>query len=181
MSEVAHALADALAMAGDHARRRGLPAFEEAQPLVIAEIGADGREHLLTPRAAAAWRRMQAAARDDGVSLFVASAFRSIARQTEIIRAKLDAGELLDDVLAVCAPPGYSEHHSGCAVDITEGSAPELEEIFAETAAYRWLCARAGEFGFTLSYPRDNRWGFRYEPWHWCFRSGIAASARREP
>jgi D-alanyl-D-alanine carboxypeptidase len=44
-----------------------------------------------------------------------------------------------------------------------------LEVDFEQTAAFAWLTAHAHEFGFRLSYPRGNEWGFQYEPWHWCF------------
>ena len=27
--------------------------------------------------------------------------------------------------------------------------------------------AKAGDFGFSMTYPRDNPWGISYEPWHW--------------
>src|SRR5207248_5505451 len=90
----------------------------EAQGLVGAAIGDDGREYLLTPAAAAKWREMSPAALTDGVVVQIASAFRSIDRQAEIIRAKLAEGLSLDAVLCVSAPPGYSEHHSLVGRDI---------------------------------------------------------------
>ena len=114
---------------------------------------------------------MSAAALTDGVVIQIASAFRSIDRQAEIIRAKLAEGLSLDAVLCVSAPPGYSEHHSGRAVDVTtnEGAAA-LEREFENTLAFRWLSKNAGRFGFVLSYPAGNPQGYDYEPWHWCFR-----------
>ena len=69
------------------------------------------------------------------------------------------------------APPGFSEHHSGRALDLsTEGFAP-LEEAFERSEAFKWLCGNGGRFGFTLSYPRGNRYGIVYEPWHWLYRN----------
>jgi zinc D-Ala-D-Ala carboxypeptidase len=146
---------------------RSLALQDEAQELAVAEIGEDGREHLLAPAAAKAWRELRAAAQADGVSLRIVSAFRSVERQAELVQAKLARGESLAAVLAVSAPPGYSEHHSGCAVDLaTEGAAP-LEEEFEKTVAFRWLQANARRFGFSLSFPRGNAYGYAYEPWHW--------------
>ncbi len=106
-----------------------------------------------------------------GVIIKIVSAFRSVDRQAEIIRAKLAEGLSLDAVLCVSAPPGYSEHHSGRAIDVTtdEGAAP-LEPEFEKTRAFRWLSKNAGQFGFALSFPADNPYGYDYEPWHWCFR-----------
>lgn len=70
---------------------RGLRVCEEASSLEVAEVGADGREHLLVAAAAEAWCNLKSAALGDGVPLFIVSAFRSIERQSEIVRRKLEA------------------------------------------------------------------------------------------
>jgi D-alanyl-D-alanine carboxypeptidase len=148
-------------------RRRAYP---EARNLVLAERGEHDREHWLTPAAADAWRHMQQAASSDGISMYIVSAFRSIERQTQIVRRKLASGISIDEVLAVSALPGYSEHHTGRAVDIgTPDSAP-LEHSFKDTAAFTWLQSRAADFDFRMSYPADNPEGYVYEPWHWCYQ-----------
>src|SRR5690606_38685754 len=78
----------------------------------------------------------------------------------------------------VNAAPGYSEHHGGDALDIgTTGESP-AEESFEHTAAFAWLQAHAGRFGFALSYPRDNPHGITYEPWHWRYAGSAAARLR---
>jgi zinc D-Ala-D-Ala carboxypeptidase len=151
--------------------QKNLPFQPEPAELVIAAIGDDAREHRLTPAAAAAWRAMSAAALADGVVLKIASAFRSIERQAEIVRAKLERGISLDAILEVSAPPGYSEHHTGRAIDVTTDGVPALELEFEQTAAFRWLSANAARFGFFLSYPEGNAHGYAYEPWHWCHRA----------
>jgi D-alanyl-D-alanine carboxypeptidase len=115
---------------------------------------------------------MQAAASAEGVRLDIVSAFRSIDRQAKIVGRKLAAGEAIDQVLTVCAPPGFSEHHTGRAIDLTTPGSPRLEAEFEHTEAFAWLRRRACEFGFHLSYPRGNPQGYAYEPWHWCFRDG---------
>jgi len=115
---------------------------------------------------------MAAAAADDGVTLQVVSAFRSVAYQEEILRGKLGKGQRIEDILRVSAAPGYSEHHSGRAVDVTTPGYPVLEEIFEESEAFAWLARRAGAFGFHLSFPRGNPHGVAYEPWHWAWRGG---------
>lgn len=147
--------------------RRSLPLCAEAAELELAEVGDDGREYRLTPAAAAAWRKMKAAAAAEGVVLRLISAFRSIDRQVEILREKLAEGQTVDEILAASAPPGYSEHHTGRAIDIdTDGAAP-LEIDFERTPAFAWLSKNAGRFGFVLSFPAGNRYGYQYEPWHW--------------
>lgn len=97
---------------------RGLREYEEATVLELVEIGEDGREFRLVPPAAAAWRNLKAAAREDGIAVYLASAFRSVARQVEIIQTKLAARMPIEEILTLCAAPGYSEHHTGRAIDI---------------------------------------------------------------
>lgn len=148
---------------------RGLPACEQARCLALAEVGDDGRQHLLSEAAATAWQALKAAAATDGVALHIVSSFRSIDRQAEIIRRKLDAGQPIEEILTVCAPPGYSEHHTGRALDVSTPGVAALVVEFAQTPAFAWLAAHADDFGFRLSYPDGNAQGFAYEPWHWCF------------
>jgi len=150
---------------------RSLVLHPQATDLVVAEIDESGKEYLLTPAAAKAWRAMQAAALKDGVDIRIASAFRTIDRQAEIVREKLQSGMSLESILCASAPPGYSEHHSGRAVDVTTEGEQEraLEQEFEQTAAFAWLSGNAGRFGYFLSFPRNNRFGYVYEPWHWCF------------
>ncbi|MBT0961424.1 M15 family metallopeptidase [Denitromonas iodatirespirans] len=161
-----------LGISGQLLASRGLLECEEASCLVVAEVGADGRNHLLIPAAARAWRDLKAAALGEGVSLHIVSAFRSVDRQADIIRRKLAAGVAIEDVLAVCAPPGFSEHHTGCAVDISTPGSLALDVTFEHTPAFVWLRACAADFDFRLSYPVGNACGFQYEPWHWCFVGG---------
>src|SRR5690606_31205051 len=110
-----------------------------------------------------------AAARADGIQLYIVSAYRDLERQAEIIRRKQRQGLPLERILAASAPPGYSEHHTGRAVDINTPGCRALEEEFEHTEAFRWLTRRAARFGFTLSFPRGNRYGYIFEPWHWLY------------
>jgi zinc D-Ala-D-Ala carboxypeptidase len=149
--------------------RRSLRLCGEATEIVLAETGEDGRQFMLIPQAAQAWKEMAAAAAREGVQLKLASAFRSLDRQVEILRGKLAEGVSLDEILRESAPPGYSEHHTGRAIDVTTPGSDALEEAFETTAAFGWLQRRAHEFGFSLSFPRGNRFGYAYEPWHWFY------------
>lgn len=148
---------------------RGLRECEEATDLEVAEVGAGGRDHLLIPAAAEGWRNLKEAALADGISLFIVSAFRSIDRQTEIVRQKLEAGMAIEEILTACAPPGFSEHHTGRAIDLSTPGSRAVEVEFDQTAAFAWLNAHAARFHFYLSYPVGNQCGYQYEPWHWCF------------
>jgi len=148
---------------------RGLAFFADATELALAHVSRSGREHFLIPAAAGSWRRMRTEAEADGVTLVMISGYRGFDRQLEIIRERLAEGLHIDAVLSALAPPGCSEHHSGRAADVGTPGCEPLSEAFERTRAFEWLDARAGEFGFRLSYPRDNSMGYRYEPWHWCF------------
>ena len=144
-----------------------LPLYAEAGSLVDVGPNIVGRLQTLAPVAASSWTAMQSAAAADGVSLMLVSGFRSFEYQAELIRRKLESGQLIDDILQVNVAPGYSQHHTGRAVDIaTPGSKPLLEE-FEQTAAFDWLQSNARRFAFVLSYPRNNPLGIAYEPWHW--------------
>jgi len=123
----------------------------------------------LLAQAGRAWRWMQMVALSDGVGLDAISGYRSHAYQMGIFQRKLQRGLGLDEILAVNAAPGFSEHHGGAALDIGTPGAPPAEESFERTPAFTWLSAHAGRFGFVMSYPRDNPHGIVYEPWHWCW------------
>jgi zinc D-Ala-D-Ala carboxypeptidase len=162
----------ALGIPSDYAAVRGQKPQREAKPLIsVGRALDDGKLVRLTPRAARAWRRMHSSAARDGIELVALSGFRSVQRQTSLIRAKLVRGQRIDDILRYVAAPGFSEHHTGRALDIATPQHLELDEDFARTAAFRWLKAHAHEFGFRLSYPRNNHHGIGYEPWHWCWQS----------
>lgn len=147
-----------------------MPRFEEASELV--SIGPDvfGRETQLTPDAAKAWFAMRDASTDTDLKIQVISGFRSISRQKEILERKIRRGESLEWVLHVSAYPGYSEHHTGKALDLGSPCAEHLTEAFDSTPEFSWLVENSEKFGFLLSYPKGNEQGIVYEPWHWFYR-----------
>ncbi|MHB8448721.1 MAG: D-alanyl-D-alanine carboxypeptidase family protein, partial [Rudaea sp.] len=87
------------------------------------------------------------------------------------LRRKLERGQSMEQILRVSAAPGYSEHHSGRALDITASGFRALEEEFENSPAFAWLKKNSRRFGFHLSYPRRNRHGIAYEPWHYCWHA----------
>jgi zinc D-Ala-D-Ala carboxypeptidase len=147
--------------------------FQEATELVSVGLDVQGREQRLTPTAAAAWQEMRAVAAREGETLQLVSAFRSVDYQKQIIQRKLAAGQTWEQILRVSAVPGYSEHHTGRTIDITTPGSEPLAEAFENTSAFQWLARRAGEFGFTMTYPRGNEYGIAYEPWHWTFQERL--------
>lgn len=153
-----------------YASQRGLPRFEEATDLVIADRDPEGELIRLTPTAATRWKMMKSAALRDRVVLWVESGFRSVAHQAAMIRTKLEEGHSIEELLSWMAAPGYSEHHTGRAVDITSPDCYPDTFGFETTDAFLWLSTHANEYGFFLSYPPDNSYGIVYEPWHWCLQ-----------
>ncbi len=148
----------------------GLQAFDEASELV--EIGPNLVGHIqrLTPETGKRWADMAAAAAEVNILLLVVSGFRGVNYQADLIRKKIAAGQLIGDILKVNTAPGFSEHHTGTAIDIaTPGSRP-LTEDFENTEAFQWLTEEAVGFGFSMTYPRENPWGISYEPWHWSLK-----------
>ena len=143
------------------------------QPNELVETEPDyyGRPQRLTQKTFNAWSRMKESAANDNVVFFLVSAFRDPQYQHDLIARKIEKGILLQEILRVNAAPGFSEHHTGRAVDIGTQDCEVLEEVFEKTAAFKWLQGNAAKFGFSMSYPRDNTAGFAYEPWHWCFKS----------
>lgn len=165
-ARVAQVLAD-LGIPSSYGPERNLPFHAEAADLVSVGPDIYGRERQLTPQAARRWIELRTAAEQGGIALSLVSAFRSVEYQRQIFERKIQAGEPLDDILKVNTPPGYSEHHTGRAVDLTTPGCAPLTEDFEATTAFAWLVQNAHRFGFTMTYPRGNPFGIVYEPWHW--------------
>jgi D-alanyl-D-alanine carboxypeptidase len=160
----------------DYGRNPRRPAHAEAPALEDVEPNIMGRMQQLAPDTARDWRRMKSGALADGVEILLVSGFRSIRYQADLIRRKLAAGVEIAKILEVNAAPGFSEHHTGRAVDVATRGARPLTEEFESSAAFAWLMENAARFGFTMPYGRNNVYGFSYEPWHW---SQLGALSKR--
>ncbi len=124
----------------------------------------------LRKAAAPKFQAMVVAARAKGVVLVPISGFRSTATQQHLFfDVKAQRGQVATKRAEVSAPPGYSEHHTGYAVDIGDGTAPatNLNPKFEKTKAFKWLSVNAARFSFEMSFPKKNPQGVSYEPWHW--------------
>jgi D-alanyl-D-alanine carboxypeptidase len=150
-----------------YARTCAMTFHEDCASLVDAGSDVFDREVLMAAPAYKAWLAMQAAASEDDIVLQIVSAFRSAQYQANLLRKKLERGDTIEDILKVNAAPGFSEHHTGCALDITTPGYDALEESFEKSPAFDWLKVNASRFGFGLSFPRGNAAGIAYEPWHW--------------
>ncbi len=170
----------ALGIPPDYAARHDLHPEPEARDLVEVPRDVYGRKVEMVAPAAAALKRMFAAAAHDGIKLETVSGFRSIAYQTHLVRLKLARGMSITDALKINAVPGYSEHQTGCAVDLTTPGVPAADGSFAGSRAFTWLQQHGAGYGFHLSFPPGNPQGYEYEPWHWRYIAGSAtATARR--
>jgi D-alanyl-D-alanine carboxypeptidase len=152
---------------GHYAEAHQLPLM--AEPYVLEYAGKDRykRPLWLEYNAKAAWLHMQNAGKRDKVQLQAISGYRSHLYQLGIFRRKMARGQSVADILKVNAAPGFSEHHSGRALDISACGEPAAEVSFELTGAFAWLLRYAADFGFRLSYPQDNPHGISFEPWHW--------------
>lgn len=149
-----------------------------------ASLTAIGPGLALRQEAAAALEQMRRAAAADGVDLQVLSAFRDRALQQQLFfDVKADRNQDALTRARVSAPPGFSEHSTGYAVDLGDGRLPatNLSESFEASPAFRWLKANANRYHFTLSFPRGNRQGVSYEPWHWRYEGSTEALRLFEP
>lgn len=145
--------------------------YAEAPESELAPLTNDGRFRM-RKAAAQQFLAMQQAARSAGVNLTVISAFRSVKEQEQLFFAVgAQRNQTPAQRAALSAPPNYSEHHTGYAIDIGDGNVPatNLSANFEKTKAYEWLSQNAAKFRFELSFPKDNIQGVSYEPWHWRF------------
>ena len=132
------------------------------------EVHVDMRDSLL---------RMREEAKKDGIYLVFLSGYRSINLQNDIFYSlKSIRNQEAAERARVSAPPGYSEHSTGFAIDIGDATQREtdFETEFENTDAFKWLIKNAAKFHFKLSFTKDNKY-IDYEPWHWRYEGSIEA------
>tara|TARA_B100000212_G_scaffold126679_1_gene95003 strand:- start:70 stop:783 length:714 start_codon:yes stop_codon:yes gene_type:complete len=121
--------------------------------------------------------KMRNEAKKDGIYLVFLSGYRSINLQNEIFYSlKSFRNQEAAERARVSAPPGYSEHSTGFAIDIGDATQREtdFETEFENTDAFKWLIKNAAKFHFKLSFTKDNKF-IDYEPWHWRYEGSIEA------
>jgi D-alanyl-D-alanine carboxypeptidase len=149
----------------------GHRAFDEApkDDLVPLESNPEIR---LRAAAAEQFEEMRLAASRAGHTLVPLSGFRTLEEQEYLFfDIKAERAQNAETRAEVSAPPGYSEHHTGYAIDIGDATQPvtHLQEEFGDTEAFAWLEENATRFGFELSFLPNNPQGVVFEPWHWRF------------
>ncbi len=153
------------------------PVASEADLEPVSGLG--GRVERLHQEAAQAFRQMQQHAQASNISLVLISGFRDLSVQTALFRRQIRRQGSEQAAMRLSAPPGYSEHHTGYALDMGDGRHPQthLQYSFAQTPAYAWLVQHAPQYGFELSFPPGNGQGVNYEPWHWRYVGSPQAAA----
>jgi len=123
-------------------------------------------------------KNMLEAASSSGVSLKIASAYRSFDDQESLKTGyKITYGSGANKF---SADQGYSEHQLGTTVDLTTATTgPTLTTKFEKTTAYKWLNDNAHTYGFILSYGKGNDY-YQFEPWHWRFVGRALATKLHE-
>lgn len=155
--------------------------YPEADPKAMVSVRPG---LLLRPDAAERFIEMERAAAAAGVPLVPLSAFRSRSVQNSLFfDVKADRNQSSIDRARVSAPPGFSEHSTGYAIDIGDESQPQanLSPTFSKTKAYRWLKDNAARFQYVLSFPEKNPQGVSFEPWHWRYEGSTEALRLFEP
>lgn len=136
-----------------------------------------------------AFKKMERAAKNDGINLKIVSAYRGFDRQEIIWNKKYDkfTNEFLIEpkkaileIIRFSTIPGTSRHHWGTDIDIIDGNYPDEKDVlksekFEKNGVFyklkKWLDENSEKFGFYLAYNNDsNRKGFEYEPWHYSFK-----------
>lgn len=121
----------------------------------------------LTSETLSAANEMIAAAKKEGLSLYVASGFRSYDTQKNMwTRRKNQYGQAFAD--AGTARPGHSEHQTGLGFDMCGAGNGCITEDYHNSTGAKWMSKNAYKFGLILRYPKDktNETGYIYESWH---------------
>jgi D-alanyl-D-alanine carboxypeptidase len=122
----------------------------------------------MTAKAALALEKLFAQAKKDGLILVGVSGYRPYVYQKAVHKWNVrTVGKIA--ALKTSAPPGYSEHQTGLAMDLsTPNLHYKLDERFGDTKAGQWIADHAAEFGFIIRYPqgKEEITGYQYEPWH---------------
>ena len=119
------------------------------------------------------YKKLEKALKEDGVTILLDSIYRSVKEQEELWdRWSKDPEKGIDYAKKYAAVPGYSEHHTGLAVDIVIKKGDKLieenEDMIAEEEIFAKIHKKLADYGFILRYlkDRDDITGYTYEPWH---------------
>lgn len=142
-----------------------VPEIPQSSFRMIPPLHAHKEAHLyITQDAHSALLELFKAALEDGLHLKIESGYRSPGYQKKIFIRMINEGREFNDIVRYVAPPGYSQHALGTAVDFYPSN-----WRFADLAEYKWLQDNAADFGFTETYPEKNSLHYPWESWHWIY------------
>lgn len=122
------------------------------------------------------FKKMYEEAKKDNVKIFIASPYRSYSDQNALYTYYVNTdGKKNADTYS--ARPGFSEHHTGLAMDLIPEYGLDLD-TFENSDGFKWMQENAYKFGFILRYPKDKEYitGYIYEPWHYRYVGTSAAT-----
>lgn len=130
-----------------------------------------GDKVMLEKKAYDAYLKLKEDLEKDKVYIELDSIYRSVAEQQDLWdRWSKEKG--IDYVKKYVAVPGYSEHHTGLAIDICIKKNGKLiyenDDMIAEKKIFAKIHEKLADYGFILRYPKgkDRITGYSYEPWH---------------
>ena len=118
-----------------------------------------------------AYLELKAELEEEGVFVDLDSARRSVADQQRIMDEFTEEYGA-DYAAKTVAQPGYSEHHTGLALDlylIIDGKdVVENEDMMQYPEIWSKIHSKLADYGFILRYLEDKEYitGYGYEPWH---------------
>ena len=149
-------------------KKHKLPSGYEPSDLSVPNVPMNYAGTALRYTAARALEKMFAAAKNAGITLILGSGYRSESYQRTLYNGYVAKyGTATADTIS--SRPGYSDHQTGLAADISDhNGATYLTQSMENTAEGIWLRNHAHEYGFIMRYPKgkDNITGYSYEPWH---------------
>lgn len=183
------AVEDSASLLGSASENWAIALVNEGHPLdtsyVPAEMTEIESERSVDSRIADDLKRMLSDAKDAGLSMYVASAYRSYEKQREVFNNTMQDWisqgysplNAYDETKKSVAVPGTSEHATGLAVDIISSEYEALDDRQGDTEEQKWLMEHCWEYGFILRYPSDKSdvTNIVYEPWHYRYVGKEAA------
>ena len=119
------------------------------------------------------YKKLEKELKDEGIIIRLDSTYRSVKAQQELWDEwSADPEKGPEYVKKYVAVPGYSEHHTGLAIDVCLEKNGELiydnDEMKAEKEIFKKIHSELAKYGFILRYPegKKNITGYDYEPWH---------------
>lgn len=126
------------------------------------EVTSDNCQECIIDEAYNAYKNMRSDAASQGLSLWIASGYRSYKYQTGLYNKYVsNNGKSVADTFS--ARPGHSEHQSGYAFDLNS-----VSDAFANTKEGQWVASNCQRYGFIIRYPKgkEDETGYKYESWH---------------